>query len=416
MNLIEGIKIVTLETHVAVPGATRQLADWGAEVIKIEAPTGDIWRMYGANFGIPTTDEENAIFTIENSNKKLISINLKTEEGLAIIRDLLRDADAFVSNVRYASLENMHLDYDSLKDEFPHLVYYHFSSYGYEGPKSQRPGFDAAAFWASSGVLKDWSSDGDKPINLSTAFGDTIAEGNVLSGILGGLLYKKMHDGKGIRVTSSLMASGLWCNFSNLITGQADYCPMAQLDLHGGMDSSGKLPVKLGIPFANSYKCADGRWIYVCVLEHTRGVKKVLPLLGLERWVDDPRMQSLVGFMFNQDEFYPPIIEAFASKTSDEWLRIFEEADVVLERVAEGAEAVYSEQAIANDYVCDVEFETKRHVKMVNPPNHFYGIETLPTKSVGGIGANTKAILKEHGYSEDKIEELVNAGIIVAKD
>ena len=415
MNLIEGIKIVTLETHVAVPGATRQLADWGAEVIKIEAPTGDIWRMYGANFGIPTTDEENAIFTIENSNKKLISIDLKNEEGLSVIRDLLKDADAFVSNVRYASLENMHLDYDSLKDEFPQLVYYHFSSYGYKGPKSQRPGFDAAAFWASCGVLKDWSSDGDNPINLSTAFGDTIAEGNVLSGILAGLLYKKMHDGKGIRVTSSLMASGLWCNFSNLITGQPDYSPIAGLDLNGSAGSE-KKPVKLGIPFSNSYKCADGRWIYVCVLEHSRGVKKVLPLLGLERWVDDPRMKTLLGFMFNEEEFYPPIIEAFASKTSDEWLRIFDEADIVVEKVAEGAEAVFSEQATANDYVCDVEFETGRHVKMVNPPNHFYGVEILPTKSAGGIGSNTREILRGHGYSEEKIEGLLKQGVIVAKD
>lgn len=408
MKLLEGIKIVTLETHVAVPGATRQLADWGAEVIKIEDPKGDLWRKYGSNYLLPITDEENALFTIENANKELISLNLKSEEGIGVIYKLLETADAFVSNVRYHSLENLGLDYDSLKEKFPKLVYYHFSSYGYEGPMAELPGFDAAAFWAYSGMMSDWSSDGEVPMSPSTAAGDTIVSGSVLSGLLAGLLHRE-RTGNGIRVTTSLYAAALWCNFSNLVAYQPGYSRI--IDFKPAKQSY----EKRGIPFMCPYKCKDGEWVYLCVLEYDRGVKKVLPLLGLEELVNDPRVQTLPAFVLNNDRYFPMIVNKFLEKTSDEWVEIFAKADLVLQKLAKAGEAVSSEQAWANDYLSEVEFANHNKVILPNPPTHFYGVETRPCTPAGAVGSDTVKVLKAHGYSDEQIQEMMDNKVVFGK-
>ena len=144
MKPLEGIKVVELGTHVAVPMAARLMADWGAEVIKVESLTGDLWRSYGLNVKTPVTDEENPIFAVPNANKRLIALNLKTDKGRE---------DVFMSNVRLKGLKGLGLDYESLSRRFPKLVYFHFTGYGYDGPWAKRPGFDIAAFWSAGAMI-----------------------------------------------------------------------------------------------------------------------------------------------------------------------------------------------------------------------------------------------------------------------
>ena len=152
---LEGVKVIDLTYFVAGPGAARILADWGADVIKVEGLKGEEWRILGKNYGIPYTAEENALFTAQNANKKFIALDLKKEDGKEALLKLLENADVFISNVRLKSLVKMGLDYDSLKERFPRLIYCHFTGFGYEGPDAARPGFDMAAFWARSGAIVD---------------------------------------------------------------------------------------------------------------------------------------------------------------------------------------------------------------------------------------------------------------------
>ncbi len=408
MKLLEGIKIVSLETHVAVPAATRQLADWGAEVIKIEGLHGDLWRNISKTYMLPAEDDENSFFTLPNSNKKLISLDLKEEKAREILFKLLEDADAFISSVRYKSLESMGLDWESLHAKYPKLFYYHFTGYGYEGPKSELPGFDSAAFWANSGLSGDFASDGDTPINVNMAGGDIAAASNVLSGILGGILHSRL-TGEGVRGTTSLYASGIWINWGNIIAFQEGYRRMPM--------KSPKNPYELrGVPFQRVYKCKDGKWLAMCVLEADKGCRVVLPLLGLEDEVNNPKFYDAKQLYANKKEVLDKMTNAFLQKTRDEWIKIFGDADIVVAPNLTGGEIAEDEQAIANDYVSELTFPTGSKMMMPNPPNHFYGVDILPTKSAGAIGSDTLEILKAHGYSDEEITELDSANIIkVAK-
>jgi crotonobetainyl-CoA:carnitine CoA-transferase CaiB-like acyl-CoA transferase len=129
-NLLKGIKVVGLDTYAAAPAIGRILACMGADVIKIEPPSGDPFRWFGKNVGAPTSDEENPCFQLDNANKRGIAINMKTPEGMEVFYDLLKGANIFFTNTRIDALRRMKIAYEDLKDKFPHLIYGHVSGYG----------------------------------------------------------------------------------------------------------------------------------------------------------------------------------------------------------------------------------------------------------------------------------------------
>lgn len=136
---LRGIKVLELGTHVAVPSACRLMAEYGADVIKIETAGGDPWRYSGLNVGLPIEDFSCPVFTVQNNGKRLISLDLKTEGGKKAFLKLLEDCDVFCTNVRLKGLAKMGLDYESLKEKFPGLIYVHFTGYGHRGPDAEAP-------------------------------------------------------------------------------------------------------------------------------------------------------------------------------------------------------------------------------------------------------------------------------------
>jgi crotonobetainyl-CoA:carnitine CoA-transferase CaiB-like acyl-CoA transferase len=134
---LAGVKVLELGTYVAVPSCTRLLSDYGADVIKVEPAGGDDWRFVGSSYHLPIDDGTNPLFAVLNSNKKFISLNLKTPDGKKIMSQLLEDTDVFISNVRLKSLQMMGLDYEQIRDLYPQLIYLHFS---------ERPGYDVRHF------------------------------------------------------------------------------------------------------------------------------------------------------------------------------------------------------------------------------------------------------------------------------
>ena len=149
---LEGVKVVELASFVAAPTAGRMMAEMGADVIRVESTAGDPWRFYGANCGLPITDEENPLFDIYNLGKKDIQLNTKTPEGKEILFHLLDEADVFITNNRLKSLVRSGLDYESLKDRFPKLIYGLVTGYGQTGPDVDAPGYDGVAFFSRSGM------------------------------------------------------------------------------------------------------------------------------------------------------------------------------------------------------------------------------------------------------------------------
>lgn len=151
---LAGVRVLELATVVAAPTAARIMAAYGAQVIKVEAPNGDLLRPLGTAHQLPAEDGNNPLFDLFNAGKELAAINLKTPEGMALFHRLLARSDVFITNVRMRSLEKMGLGYETLKEAYPRLIYAHFSGFGLTGPDVDRPGFDSTAFWLRSGASR----------------------------------------------------------------------------------------------------------------------------------------------------------------------------------------------------------------------------------------------------------------------
>lgn len=395
---LDGIKVIELGTHVAVPNATRFMADWGAQVIKVENIKGDEWRIVGRNQYCPILDDENPFFTLQNANKKFISLNLKSLEGKNAMLKLLDSADIFVSNVRLTSLDKLGLSYDTLSERNPGLVYGHFTGYGYEGDDVSKPGFDSVAFWARSGAMIDWGAKGGFPFVAPTAAGDVIAASNLCSGILAALIGRQA-TGKGSFVSTSLLNSAIW------------FCGAAVLSTQFG-NQYPKDKDRPSNPFGFPYQCGDGEWLMIGVVDYANAYPKICMVLGLENLIGDERFSTIVNVRQNVTEFIPILNQAFMKKNRDEWVEAISSTGIICGKIGHMKDLAQDPQAIANDFVRDVEFPTGNTITMPTVPVHFSEYKTDSYKPSGAIGRDTQAVLQSIGYTEEQIEDARKLGAI----
>jgi len=403
MRPLDGIRVVDFSTYVAVPTAARIMADWGAEVIKIEAPSGDLLRGFAKDQGVPCADEENPIFCVNNSGKKMLGIDLKTDEGMQILMELLENADVFCTNVRLRAIERLGLDYESLHKRFPKLIYLHFNGFGYEGPEAARPGFDATAFWGMTGIAVDWPNQGSTPLRHSPAFGDMVCAFSILSTMLGGIIHRN-RTGEGIRLTTSLYANGLWCDYTQLIATQDCY---KGISLPREYDSDRN-------PIGSCYQCKDGRWLLLQA-GHPRQYKQCMIALEMEEYIDDTRFNNWDQLMIYHKELYHLITAQMKTKDAQYWADRLLEQDIVFMQMATTNEASKSDQAWANGYLTKIQFPNGNECVAPNSPATFYGCEKVETKHVGPVGCDTREILSGLGYSEEQISALAEKGVVVVK-
>ncbi len=403
MMPLQGVKVVELATVVAAPTTARMLCAYGAEVIKVEALDGDVMRVAGTHEMTPYEDDLNPIFTIHNSNKKFISLNIKTDAGKKILLDLIRDADVFITNIREKSLMRNGLDYETLKLDNPGLVYAHFTGYGDKGPVASDPGFDTSAFWLRSGPVADWQTKGSFPFLPTYAFGDMATSNAFLSGILMAL-FAKEKTGKGTKVGTSLYASGIWCNAIGVVQTQFER-------KHLNPD-----PLRPTDPFNQTYLCKDGRWIGVYCNEYVEDKVKCAKLFGIEEIIDDPRFDS-IDIMQKTDSIVEVIErcnEIFLTKTAQEWRDLFSANSLACEIMMESQEVSRDPQAIENGYMVPVEYPNAEHttVMMPAPPIFFSDYERREYVPTGVIGEDTDEVLSYMGYSEEDIKSMREAGAV----
>ena len=398
---LEGIRVVELATVVAAPTASRMLCAYGAEVIKVEALYGDELRRAGKAEMCPCEDDKNPLFTIANSNKKLTSINFKSSAGKDALLKLIGRADVFITNVREASLKRNGLDYDSLKEQFPGLIYAHFSGFGPKGPSAGNPGFDRTAFWLRSGPMADWQEKGSFPFIPTYGFGDISTSSVLLSGILMALIGRNS-TGLGTKVETSLFASGIWCNAAGVVSTQFDR-------KHLNPD-----PLNPSDPFGTYYICADGKWLGMCVNEYRRDKEKLARLLGIEDILDDPRYADIDSLHESGvlPETVERISEIFLSHDSAYWRQLLSENSVSCEVMQCTCEVSSDPQAIENRYVEEVEYADGLKVMMPCPPIHFSSYGRRPYLPTGSIGNDTEQIFIELGYSREEIESMRENGAI----
>lgn len=393
---LEGIKVVELATVVAAPTAGRMLSAYGAEVIKVESLTGDDYRVAGNFECVVCEDYKNPLFTIQNSGKKLVSIDLKQPDGKKAMLRLLDGADVFLTNVRTGGLQRLGLDYESLHERFPRLVYAHFSGFGPKGPVASNPGFDSTAFWLRSGPMADWQVPGSFPFNPTYAFGDMATSSVLFSGILMALIGREC-TGHGTRVDTSLFASGIWCNAVAVVSHQPQFGGKRPLD-----------PLRPADPFSQFYMCSDGKWIGIFDNEYQRDLPKFAKLFGMPDLVENPEYASLSALAESDAivEFVQRLNELFLTRSSGEWREYLSSNNVSCEVMHCIRDVSTDEQALANGYVKELKFKDGLSVMMPRPPVHFSDYEQRDYVPTGRIGEDTDRVFMAMGYTEEEISQL----------
>ncbi len=401
-DLLKGIKIVDFTTYAAAPCSVRMLADWGADVIKVEGFSGDPMRAFGANLGdTPYTEEENPVWEYENGNKRGISVDLKTEKGMEIMHKLLSEADAFVSNVRAASLDKLGLSYEKLHEKYPKLVVGVISGYGLYGKDAPRPGYGVVAFWAKGGVLIDMSPDGKAPVTAPYATGDHTCGLALASGILGGILKAK-NTGIGEKIVVSLYGTSIWAN-SLMIIGTQYGVQYPQSRYNPGN------------PLINSYKCKDGKWITLTILAYERYWDTFCDIFGLDDIKNEPayrKLQTVVADKEILEHCVRRIEEQFILQDREYWAEKLVEADIPFERTLQWKDIPTDQQAIDNNYVKEFKMKSGNTFMLPMTPVQFEGNEGLDSKPAPLLGEHTEEVISELGYSKAEIEQMIKDGII----
>ncbi len=399
MKPLEGLKVIELATFVAGPTCARALADWGAEVIKVESPNGDPIRFIGGNTKFPTLPEENPNYDINNMGKKAIALNLKSPSGAEVMDKLLQNSDVFLTNNRTKALEKMGLGYEQIKAKYPHLIFAQVLGYGEKGPLKDKPGFDFTAYYARGGLLGTLYEKETSPMNPVPGFGDNQVAMNLLSGILAAA-YKKSKTGMGDKVTVSLYHTAIFALNTAITAAQYGFSyPITRKET--------------GNPFLNTYKTKDGRWLQLAAPEYDRlyaGVMKAIDredLIGNEEYC---KLKNISG----QSGKVVAIIEAqIAQKTADEWVDAFTKYDIPCEKAFLWEEILEDEQAWENDYLCKVNYATGNVRTHVTLPVKFDSIGAQSYSRGPLVGENSAEILKSLGYSEKEIMQLAEEKVIV---
>ena len=398
-KLLEGYRVVDLSTYVAAPTCGRLFADMGAEVIKVEPPSGDVWRYFGTACRCPATEEENPVFDMYNANKKNLCLNLKAPEGREIFFKLLETADVFITNNRVQALKKMGIDYDTLKDRFPRLVYGLLTGYGIDGPDKDDPGFDAVAYWGRSGYLADLRVEGNYPVVPPASFGDASTGTALFGGLCAALLHRDK-TGRGDLVDISLYGAAIWYSSTMMVITQPQY-----------NDAYPKKRSQVN-PLVTNYLCKDGEWIITCILEYGRFFKPLCESLEIPEMAADPRFNTFEKLLEHRDEAIPMLEAAFAKFDSDTISKRLKAVDCVFGRLRHFREIHKDAQAFANDNVRNFTFKSGHQAVMPMTPLKSREMGKADYAAAPLLGEHSASIVKALGYTDAQVAAFEASGVI----
>jgi crotonobetainyl-CoA:carnitine CoA-transferase CaiB-like acyl-CoA transferase len=376
-----GVKVVELGVWVAGPAAGGILADWGADVIKIEPPTGDPARMFGRMLGID--DGVSPPFEMDNRGKRSIVLDLTTDDGRAAAVELLSGADVFLTNVRPAALRRTGLDFETVAVHNPRLVYGLITGYGERGPDADRAAYDVAAFWARAGLAHLLTRPGETPPFQRGGMGDHTA-GMTLAAAVCAALVARTRTGTGQLVSTSLYRQGAYTVSFDLNT----------FLMTGHSIAIGQRET-MGNPCMNNYVAGDGRRFWIVGLQGDRHWPALCRAVGRPEWLTDARFATGRMRAANAVELIGELDEIFASKPLDDWAKVFAgEPDFFWSPINSIEDVVADDQFHAAGGVVYVP-DGDAGAPMVATPADFHGTPWELRTAAPKLGEHTEDILAE---------------------
>ena len=402
--VMEGVRVVEVAAWTYVPIAGAVLAEWGADVIKVEHPeTGDPQRgLITAGLMPSGAGGINFMMELPNRGKRSIGLDLKSERGHALLLDLVKTADVFLTNFRPQARQSLRIDVDDLRAVNPELVYVRGSGHGQRGPEAERGGYDACSFWARGGSADIISDPGDYPMSQpGPGYGDLIS-GLTIAGGVSAALFHRERTGEALVVDNSLLATGMWA------TGAAV--------MMGGLFGFQRFPrgnrAKTPNPLILTYRTKDDRFLSLIMLESDRYWADLVTKVGRPELAADPRFADAGARAQNNEACVGILDEIFASRTLDEWKQALLSVDGVWAPVQTVSELLEDPQVLANGYLREVEVASGETFRMVASPLQF-NEEPPDLQRAPHHGEHTDEVLAELGLDQEDIMQLKITGAVL---
>jgi crotonobetainyl-CoA:carnitine CoA-transferase CaiB-like acyl-CoA transferase len=395
-----GLRVVELGVWVAGPSTAALLADWGADVVKVEPPGGDPFRqLFGALGYRPTTP--NAPFALDNRGKRSIAVDLRAPAGRAVLERLLAGADVFVTNLRPAALDRLGLEPGDTVRRHPRLVYAAITGYGLTGPHRHLPGYDVGPFWARSGMALQLVPPGEPPPPIRGGMGDHATALGAVAGILAALL-ERTTSGRGRVIDVSLLRTGAFLMGWDL-----------GIQMALGKVAPATVRTASATPLLNCYQSGDGKWFFLTGLEADRHFPNLLRAIERPELAEDPRFSTAKERRRHGADLVGELDIVFRSRPLDEWAERFEREQVWWAPAQSLEEVTTDAQLRAQHGFVPVRFPDGRVEETVAAPLSLADGETAAPLGVPAVGEHGGEVLEEIGYDEAEIVALTRAGVVV---
>ena len=393
---LEHLKVVDAASYLAAPGAATVLADFGADVVKIEPLQGDGYRLLVGPYPVPYH------WQLTSRNKKSIALDLRSERGLRILHELVADTDVLLTNFRPDQQRDFKMTWDQMSERNDRLIMAEVTGYGTEGPDRNMRAFDATAWWARSGMM-DLIREPDRiPQQGAGGFGDHATCMSLFGGIMMAL-YQRERTGKGTFVQTSLVANGVWSN------GMQVQGKIAGFDLNEWRQENGQPS-----PFGAVYETSDHRHVLLSITNPKKEWSNLAAAVGHPEWLEIwPVARDAYR---DQDNVRQHIANAMAQMTAAKVHEQMTEYTIPYGLVQNLDDVVNDEQLKANDILIPTESDNPDYQWTVNSPITLQGHSKRAPTEARDTGADSREILESLGYTEGAIQDLIDVGVVGEPD